>query len=122
MAATRRTASRNSRRNTAAPKLTPRGVRVVTALVFATVTVAVAIWGAMPVVVAAAAVYAAKRGGVAKLIPTQRTALRGLAWGAAGIALLIALSGPTAPGGATLGVALSAALTSYLYLTRNARR
>lgn len=117
MAATRRTASRNSRRNTAAPKLTPRGVRVVTALVFATVTVAVAIWGAMPVVVAAAAVYAAKRGGVAKLIPTQRTALRGLAWGAAGTALLVALSGPTAPGGATLGVALSAALVTYLKLS-----
>lgn len=121
MAATRRTASRNSRRNTAAPKLTPRGVRVVTALVFATVTVAVAIWGAMPVVVAAAAVYAAKSAGVAKMIPAQRTALRGLAWGTAGIALLIALSGPTAPGGATLGVALSAALSSYLCLTRRTK-
>lgn len=121
MAATPRTASRNSRRNTAAPKLTPRGVRVVTALVFATATVAVALWGAVPVALACVIAYVVKRADVVKTAPSQRTVLRGLAWGAAGVALLMALSSPTAPGGATLGVALSAALGSYLYLTRRTK-
>lgn len=117
MAATRNTTRRSSTR----PQLTPRGVRLVTAAVFATATVAVLIWGVWPVVLTVGAVYAAKRAGVAKLIPTQRTALRGLGWGAAGVALLMALSNPTAPGGAALGVALSAALGAYLYLTRRTR-
>lgn len=117
MSATPRTATRST-----APTLTPRGVRLVTAVVFATASVAVLVWGVGPVVLTVGAVYAAKRAGVARIIPDQRTALRGLSWGAAGVALLVALSNPVAPGGAALGVALSAALGTHLYLTRHAVR
>lgn len=116
-------ATRSTSRSTAAPKLTPRGVRLVTAAVFATATVAVLVWGVWPVVLTGAGIYAAKRAGVHKMIPTQRTALRGLGWGVAGVAMLMALSDQASnvAGGSALGVALSAALGAYLYLTRRTR-
>lgn len=113
--------ARNSR--STRPQLTPRGVRLITAAVFASATVAVLVWGIWPVVLTIAGVYAAKRAGVHKMIPSQRTALRGLGWGVAGVALLVALQGDTTgvAGGSALGFALSAALASYLYMTRRTR-
>ncbi|ALO79420.1 hypothetical protein [Streptomyces phage phiSAJS1] len=116
---------RNSRRN--APKLTARGVRLLTAAAFALTTTAVLVWGVWPVVGTVAAVYATHRMGgfkaMLKAVPSQRTALRGIAWGVAGTALLMALNGAgdNLPGGNALGVALAAALGAHLYLTRRTR-
>lgn len=116
---------RNSRRN--APKLTARGIRLLTAGAFASTTVAVLVWGVWPVVLTVAAIYAThKLGGfkaIVKAVPSQRTALRGLGWGVAGVALLMALNGAggSVAGGNALGVALAAALGAYLYLTRRTR-
>lgn len=116
-----------TKRNASRPKLTARGIRLLTAAVFATATVAVLVWGVWPVVLTVAAVYATHRIGgfkaMLKAVPSQRTALRGLAWGVAGVALLMALNGAgdDVAGGSALGVALAGALATYLYFTRRTR-
>lgn len=59
---------------------------------------------------------------VAALVPSAAAVLRGLAWSVAAIATAAALQGSTAPGGSLLGLALAAALGTYLRLTATASR
>ncbi len=58
---------------------------------------------------------------VARIIPTATQALRALCWVVVAIAVVVAAQGTTAPGGATLGLCLAAALAAALRLTRNTR-
>lgn len=105
------------------PKLTHRGVAVV-ALASAGL-VALAMNGHF--VIAAAIAYGAyllvtdhgKR--VAAIIPTARQSLRALCWTVAGLAVLVAAQGTTAPGGSQLGLCLAVAMAVTLRLTRNTR-
>lgn len=116
-----RTMARSRTRNSR-PQLTARGVAVVSILAAATVGTAVAVWGIGPVVLTAIAVYALRKSGVAQMIPTAHTALRGIAWGVAFTAALVALSGnTTAAGGPALGLALAAGLAVYLKATAGRR-
>lgn len=111
-----------TKRNSPKPKLTARGIRLLTAAVFAATTVAVLVWGFWPVAITGAAIYVAKRAGIQKLVPSQRTALRGLGWGIAAIALLMAAQGAGGvAGGSALGAGLAVALGGYLYATRRTR-
>lgn len=54
---------------------------------------------------------------VASIVPSAKQVLRGIAWCAVALAVLAALQGSTAPGGPLLGLALAAALATYLKLT-----
>lgn len=55
---------------------------------------------------------------VASIVPSAKQLLRGIAWCAVALAVLAALQGSTAPGGPLLGLALAAALATYLKLSQ----
>lgn len=123
-----RNATGNTRRTTATARpvrLSQRGVLVV-AVIAGGLVIAAANGHAGPAALAAYGLYLLVTGrvaAVAQLLPTARQVLRGLCWSAVALATLAVAQGTTAPGGATLGLALAAALAVALRLTaRNGRR
>lgn len=120
----RRNGADRRRSNTRPAKLSQRGVAVVAV----TVAVAVLLAGnghaglALAIAVAAYVLVGGGASAVAKILPDARQVLRGLSWAAVAGAVLMASQGTTAPGGATLGLALAAALATALRLTRRAGR
>jgi hypothetical protein len=109
-------------------RLTSRGVAVVSviAALAAAGVAALAMNGHLGVAaLIALTAYMLFGGGaarVAKHLPSQIQLLRAVCWTVAGTAAVIAMSPTTAPGGATLGVALAAATATALHVTRNASR
>jgi hypothetical protein len=78
-----------------------------------------------PAMLAGLALYGLVTGGaaaVAALVPSAAAVLRGLAWSVVAVATVAALQGSTAPGGPLLGLALAAALGTYLKLTAKPAR
>ena len=78
-----------------------------------------------PALLAGLALYGLLSGGaaaVASLVPSAAAVLRGLAWCVVAVATVAALQGSTAPGGPLLGLALAAALGTYLRLTATPAR
>ena len=76
---------------------------------------------ALTAVLGAVALYVLVTGRVAAsatMLPSARQVLRGLCWGAVAAAVAMSAQGPTQVGGATLGLALAAALATALRLTR----
>jgi hypothetical protein len=119
--ATRSTATTAARRPV---NLSRRGMGAVAV----TVAVLVLLAGhgfAGPATLAGLALYGLLSGGaaaVAALVPSAAAVLRGLAWSVVAVATAAALQGSTAPGGPLLGLALAAALGTYLKLTATASR
>lgn len=117
------TANRNASRR-ATPKLSQRGV----ATVAVAVAVAVLLAGnghaglALAIGVALYLLVGGGAAAVAKILPDARQVLRGLSWAAVAGAVLLASQGSTAAGGPSLGLALAAALATYLRCTRRGGR
>jgi hypothetical protein len=113
--------ARNTNR-TNRPRLTQRGATVV-ALVAAVAVVAVGmLWqaGYAPQIIlgAASGVLVVRYRKTLTAPAAHRKMLRGAGWVVAGVAVLFALNGSTAAGGPLLGLALAAALVTYLRLSR----
>jgi hypothetical protein len=118
------TATKKTRRRTTPVRLSQRGVAVV-ALAVAGLAVAAATGHQGVAALLGSGLYLLVSGratAVAAALPTARQVLRGIAWTVAATATLVAVQGTTAPGGATLGLALAAALATALKLTATSRR
>lgn len=120
----RNTGRRNTGRRSTAPRLSQRGSGVVALAVAGTVALALS-GHAGAALLAGGLLYALVTGRVA--VPRRRTRdpqrpLRALAWTVAALAAVMATQGTTAAGGATLGMALAAALATYLKLTTRRSR
>lgn len=113
----RRTATATQRRG--APRLSQRGKGAVAV----TVAVLVLIAGhghagaASLVGLVLYCLVTDRASAVASIVPSARQALRGLAWVVVAVAFVTASQGTAAAGGPLLGVALAAALGTYLKLT-----
>lgn len=117
------TLKRNARSN-APVKLTNRGVAVAATGVAGLVVTAMAGHPLIAITVALTA-YALVTGRVAvvaAMIPTMVQSLRGLCWVVVAVVAVSASSDVTGPGGATLGLALAAALATALHCTRHRAR
>lgn len=118
-----RNAKSNSKRNsrkTATRRLSHRGATAVALTVACLVLLAgcghaaVALLGFVALYVLVIRGAAVRPGS----IPAPRRTLRALAWLAVATAVLASVQGSTAPGGATLGLALAAGLATALKLRR----
>lgn len=123
---TNRNGRSNSRRNTrrARPvRLSNRGCGVVSLLVAGLVALAgTGHMGAAALVGALLYLLVSGKATVAAgLLPSAKQLLRGIGWCAVALAVLAALQGSTAPGGPLLGLALAAALATYLRLSQRRR-
>lgn len=124
MARTAGRRSRNTGRRSTAPQLSQRGSGVVALAVAGTVALAMS-GHAGPALLAGGLLYALVTGRVAdlaRLVPSAKSVLRALAWTVAALAAVMATQGTTAAGGATLGMALAAALATFLRLTQRRSR
>lgn len=115
--------ARNVKRNTRSVKLTQRGIAVIATVAGGLVLLAAAGHAAIAAIVGYALYLLVSGRGrrVARILPTARQALRALGWTAVALAVTASAQGTTAPGGATLGVALAVALATALKLTATSR-
>lgn len=113
-----------TRKCNAPVKLTNRGVAV--AATGVAVLVAFASSGhpviALAVALTAYALVTGRVAAVAALVPTATQALRALCWVVVAVVAVAAANDVTGPGGATLGLALAAALATALRCTRHRAR
>lgn len=110
----------NTRRTRRPVRLSQRGCGV-TALLAAGLVVLAGFGHIGAAALGAGALYLLLSGRVAaafRSLPSAKQVMRGAAWAVAGIAALAALHGSTAPGGPLFGLALAAALATYLKLSQ----
>jgi hypothetical protein len=109
-------------RNTNRIQLTQRGATVVALVAAAAVVCIGLLWqaGYAPQIIlgAASGVIVVRYRKKLTAPSTHRKLLRGLGWVVAGVAVIFALNGSTAPGGPLLGLALAGGLVTYLRLSR----